>query len=827
MRICDPRRLAMAGVMLGLLFSVVNGQEIQLLQTKPDPYGCPRPAPGQTNVPTSTSFYFQVGFKENQANDEVLAESVAVQIRPQGGSAVDMLTAPRNFAEGYSGKFAKGRKQGGAVVVNIEGEADLLPATTYIVSVSAKSRDGVVLSGEKGQWKFTTEDATASYATDFALDLSTRPVRWQGGFFTGFCKPSFCTSAASRISAYELIQSVQKQYPKVLTLIRDVSPTGMGHTPRFPAWNWPNVVRERETRRIIAMEQRDDGILLRVEDFFGHEQYSIASNRPLSGDYHPDDEVLIADVANSARAKVVAVVEDSSGSRSLLVTSFKAPTDGWKIEYDQPLPVKSNPDAPGLFPPGGCHLRKFRPVGTPHYFWERLDKEWDISHRRFGRRLVVNFTDAPGDLSVDGRNWTYPKDYFQYHQVVRAYTDHLIERYGDACLDFVWSVFNEADLAAAFWRSGDWNELQKFYDYTVDAVLRSFEDHGYDSNQVFIGGLEIGGIFGVHIAGPILQKFLVHCSPTASADGALEHNAAFMDKRLDGQRSRRVENLCRGTEGKGSPCDFISVHTYNASPVAAAKLIRGKQLALEIDAEYYAKLWVNSFESCPGWSPPPDVAASDSYLGNGYFPTWCADVIRRQLAQAAQDGRYAFGETILTFWPWPNHNFSSINNATRVIDVDEDGDGKKDRTETVAMPILNFLALISAMGDDYHALGEQQFAGHLVSGFVSNKSDAVNVLLYSHNPHDIQSRSKKTFEIALDLNDIPWPEVQVKQYRFDKDNNSYYHLGRELRDNPTGKKDARRLRPEEVDQLVADLTGADPNAQIAAVKKAVTYDDLP
>ena len=129
---------------------------------------------------------------------------------------------------------------------------------------------------------------------------------------------------------------------------------------------------------------------------------------------------------------------------------------------------------------------------------------------------MVNFVDAPGDLSVDGRNWTHPKDYVEFHQVVQVFTGHLIDRYGDQCLDFVWSVFNEPDLAAAFWRSRDFAELQRFYDYTVDAILRSFEDHGYDSSRVIVGGLEIGAIFRTHIENPILKKFLCHCSPQAT-----------------------------------------------------------------------------------------------------------------------------------------------------------------------------------------------------------------------------------------------------------------------------------------------------------------------
>jgi hypothetical protein len=492
------------------------------------------------------------------------------------------------------------------------------------------------------------------------------------------------------------------------------------------------------------------------------------------------------------------------------------------MQYAAALPQAEESDAPGLFPAGGCYLRKFSPAGTPCYYWGRVDKEWDIA-RRFHRRLVVNFADAPGDLSVDGGNFTYPKDYVVYHEVVHAYTTHLIERYGDACLDFVWSVGNEPDLARAFWRSGDWNELQKFYDYTVDAVLRAFEDRGYDSNLVTVGGLELGAIFGANLENPILGIFLSHCSPQASRDGALPYNAAVADSRLDGCRSQRVEDLTRAADGKGSPCDFVSVHSYNSSQVMAVKLTRAKQLALDTDAEYYADLWINSFEACPDWAPPPDAAAADSYLGNGYFPTWCADVARRLLAQAAEDQRYAFGESLVTFWPWPNQNFGGQNNATRVLAVDDDGDGRTDRHETVAMPILNFLGLLATMGDDYWSLDEQTVGGHVVSGFASKDRDAIRILLYSHHSRDVQSRSAAAFRVSLELRDVPWPKTRVDQYAFDKVNNSYYQLGRELRDRPVSDD----LAPEVAQSLIADLTGDDRDAQLAAIRRASSAGRLP
>jgi hypothetical protein len=813
--------------MLACVVSAVGADELRLLRAKPDPYGYPRPAPGATNVPTATSMFFQIGFEDNNTTDAVLAESVAVRIRTEDGPAVDVLGPGKRFADGYAGKVFRSRKPNGAVAVYIDGEAELQPSTTYVLSVRARSRGGAVLATERGKWKFTTAKASASHPLQFRLNLSTAPVRWHGGFFTGFCKPTFCTSASNRIPGYELMDRVRQQYPAAWSLQRDISMTGMEHQPRFLLGGLPNVVRERETRRVTAFEKRDKGMLVCVEDFFGHQQYGIECNRPLTDDYHAGDEVLIADGVSHVTAKVLGVVDDFAESRSLLVTSFEAPSGGWRIDYNRPLPKQEDPDAPGLFASGGCYLRKLRPAGTPHFYWGRIDKEWDIVHRRFGRRLVVNFVDAPGDLSVDGRNWTYPKDYVEYHEVVRAFTGHLIDRYGDSCLNFVWSVFNEPDLAAAFWRSRDFNELQKFYDYTVDAILRAFEDRGYDSDRVIVGGLEIGGIFGTRIERPVLKIFLSHCSPTATCEGALPQNAAFADRRLDGKRSRRVETLCGGTGGRGSPCDFISVHCYNASEVAAAKLIRAKQIALATDAAYYADLWVNSFESCPGWSPPPDVAAADSYLGNGYFPTWCADVARRQLLQAAADSRYAFGESVITFWPWPNPNFGGYNASTRVLAVDDDGDGRKDRQQTVAMPILHFLGLMAGMGDAYWTVPEQSVDAHVVSGLAAKRDDALRVLLYAHNAHDIQSRSKDSFELTLDLAAVPWPEVRVTEYRFDKDHNSYFRPGLKLRDRPAGRPGLKRPTPDEVERFVNNLSSDDRQAQLAAVKSAASLGDLP
>jgi hypothetical protein len=773
----------------------------------------PRPASDSKNVPLATSIFIQLATPDETNRDTVVADSVAVSLRTvgaEGGEWVPLLQSDERFAPGVSGwvRFDKpSARKARPLSVYIEPSERLQPETTYEVRVQARSTEGGELPQADGIWRFTTAVAPKVHTVQMPLNLDDEPVDWHGRFFSGICNVVFCSSEKAFGPTYELMDAVRREHPRAWSYQRDFWLTGTDGGAGFHVE--PNIVRERETRRITATEVRPDGVLLRVEDVFGHEQYGVPSDQPVSEDYHPGDEVLIADGVNDARTQVV-VADDRTNT--VLVKSLPTPVGGWKIAYSQPLPEQENPDAPGLFVRGGCYLRKYDPHGTPCYYWGRLDKEWDLANGRYGRRVVVNFADAPWDLAVDGRSWTTVKDYVQWHEVVQTITGHIIDRYGDNALNFTYSIFNEPDLGRMFWRTS-WDELQRYYDYTVDAVLRAFEDRGYDSEKVFIGGLELGAIFGTNMK---LKEFLAHCSPQASAKGALPLNAAFADPRLDGKRSRRVEVLCRAHEGKGSPCDFVSVHSYSRSEMMVAKLIRAKEMALAIDEEFYRDLWVNSHENCPDWKPPCDPAAGDLYLGNGYLPTWFVDVAARQLRQAAKDPRYAFGETVFTIWP-PVQGFEGINTLTRNIPCDDDGDALTDRTVTIPTPGFHVLTMLSDLGDRYWILPEQQIGGHAITGFASRADDnLVRVVLYSHDPADTQSRSEAAFDVVLELEGLDWQgPTRVEEYRFDREHNTYFREAKAARpvEDPNQKAD-----PERVKTIVEALNSHNVATQRAGLK---------
>jgi hypothetical protein len=821
-------RLIASPLLVGfILTSGLLAGEIQILQRAPDPFGYPRPFPNQKHVPLNSSLFFLLGLEPASDDDQIEMTSIQVELSCADSEPVKLVEHGKPTLQGIHCLIEVNRRPPASVAVNLELERPLLPNIWYTVVVAAQSRSGQRMADGKQSWKFRTGSWDLPETLDLDFDMRQTPIQWKGGFFTGFCKPSFCTSATNRIPGYDLMSELRKDFPRSWSLQRDFSLMGSEQRESWISPRFPGLVRELETRNIVSMVRTKAGVELTLEDFFGHEQYGIASLRPLHLDYHPKDLVLIADGSNSVQVEVIRVLRSEQGNRQhLLVKTFEDPEEGWRFEDPEQRILESETQVPGNFPLGGCYLRKFRPTGTPKFFWGRLDQEWDIAHHTYGRRIVVNIAEAPMDLAVDGRAWTYPKDYVEYHAMVRQTTTHLIDRYGDQCLDFVWSVFNEPDLASAFWVSGDWAEAQKFYDYTVDGILRGFEDRGLDSSRVMIGGIEIGAIFKTHIDQPILKKMLCHCSPNATCEGALDLNQAYADPRLDGRRSRRVEALCRNHEGQGSPCDFISIHGYNTSEILAAKLRRGKELALEIDSEYYADLWVSSFESCPDWAPPPDSAAQDAYLGNGYFITWCCDVMRRQLESAKRDPRFGFGETILTFWPWPNQNLEGHNNATQVLDVDSDGDGEKDEEHTIALPILNFLGLLSQMGPEYWLVPTQKFENLELGGVAARTEQGWQILVYSHDALDVQSRNQGDIRLNIALEGVPAGPWEVREFRFDRDFNSYFRQAKAFQSSRL-KKSEKPASVDQVQEILAELNSGQNDRIIAGLNRLKNLTELP
>ncbi len=161
--------------------------------------------------------------------------------------------------------------------------------------------------------------------------------------------------------------------------------------------------------------------------------------------------------------------------------------------------------------------------GDPVHDFSGVDRVYDHI-RSLGLYPVVEVSYMPHDLASDPSKTVFdyraiispPKDWERWHDLVRDFTAHLLERYGDEVVEH-WSfeVWNEANLEV-FW-SGTPEEYLKLYDVTAAAV-RAVDDR-----------LVVGG-------------------PSSAAAGW-------------------VEELLAHAERSGAPVDFISTHTYGSPPL--------------------------------------------------------------------------------------------------------------------------------------------------------------------------------------------------------------------------------------------------------------------
>jgi xylan 1,4-beta-xylosidase len=169
----------------------------------------------------------------------------------------------------------------------------------------------------------------------------------------------------------------------------------------------------------------------------------------------------------------------------------------------------------------GDDLGVYREVdGRPRYDFDGVDRVYDAV-LELGMRPVVELSFMPRDLASDPRRTVFayeaiispPKDWDRWADLIRAFTAHLLDRYGRAEVRDHWpfEVWNEANLSV-FW-SGTPEEYWRLYEVTARAVK--------DVDP----GIRVGG-------------------PASAAVG-------WIDAQLE----------------VAGPVDFLSTHTYGSPPL--------------------------------------------------------------------------------------------------------------------------------------------------------------------------------------------------------------------------------------------------------------------
>ena len=180
----------------------------------------------------------------------------------------------------------------------------------------------------------------------------------------------------------------------------------------------------------------------------------------------------------------------------------------------------------------GDDLGVYREVaGSPRYDFTGVDRVYDAV-RSIGMAPVVEFGYMPRDLAADASRtvFTYrgvispPRDWDRWADLIRAFTAHLLDRYGrdEVRSEWTFEVWNEPNLSV-FW-SGTPAEYWRLYEVTARAV-KDVDRH-----------LRVGG-------------------PATAAVGWVEDQV-------------RV----------GAPVDFLSTHVYGTIPLDLRPLAGGRPI---------------------------------------------------------------------------------------------------------------------------------------------------------------------------------------------------------------------------------------------------------
>lgn len=258
--------------------------------------------------------------------------------------------------------------------------------------------------------------------------------------------------------------------------------------------------------------------------------------------------------------------------------------------------------------------------GKPMYDFTITDRTFD-EFQRAGVQPMVELGFMPKDLAatvpgvteyqihypgntISGASNNPPRDYAVWGELVRRYTEHLVQRYGKKQVSmWYFEIWNEPDIA--YWH-GTPEEYYKLYDYAVAGVRAALPD-------AIVGGPASTGPASER-ASVFLDNFLKHCMNDKSA-----------------------------ANGKPIPLDFISFHPKGKPTVVdghvqmgLANELKAAEEGFRIVAKYpkYVHLPIILSEADPEGCAACSmkVNPANAYRNGPLYPTYTAAAIKNLFA---------------------------------------------------------------------------------------------------------------------------------------------------------------------------------------------------
>jgi xylan 1,4-beta-xylosidase len=402
--------------------------------------------------------------------------------------------------------------------------------------------------------------------------------------------------------------------------------------------------------------------------------------------------------------------------------------------------------------------------GKPVYDFTITDRTFD-EFQKAGVRPMVELGFMPKDLAatvpgvndyqvhypgstISGASNNPPKDYAVWEELIRKYTEHLVERYGkEQVSKWYFEVWNEPDIA--YWHATP-EEYYKLYDYSVAGVRAALPN-------AIVGGPASTGPASEK-ASMFLDNFLKHCMGDKSA-----------------------------ANGGQIPLDFISFHPKGRPTVVDGHVRMG--LATELNAAGEGFRIVAKYpkyihlpiilseadpEGCAACSMK--VNPSNAYRNGPLYPTYTAAAIKGLFA--LQD-KYKVNLISMLSWSFEFEDKEYFEGFRTLA------------TNGVDKPVLNVFRMAGLMSgervstnssgqvslDDILNAGVRQAPD--IDAFATKADREAAVLVWNYHDDDVPAPGAS---IQITIAGIPAgvKRVLLQHYRIDDTHSNSYTVWKEM-----------------------------------------------
>jgi xylan 1,4-beta-xylosidase len=415
--------------------------------------------------------------------------------------------------------------------------------------------------------------------------------------------------------------------------------------------------------------------------------------------------------------------------------------------------------------------------GKPVYDFTITDQTFD-EFQKAGVRPMVELGFMPKDLAatvpgvndyqvhypgstISGASNNPPRDYAVWGELVRKYTEHLVQRYGKEQVGtWYFEVWNEPDIA--YWH-GTPEEYYKLYDYAVAGVRAALPN-------AIVGGPASTGPASDK-ASAFLDNFLKHCMNDKSA-----------------------------ANGKPIPLEFISFHPKGRPTVVDGHVRMGLSNELKaagegfrIVAKYpkYIHLPIILSEADPEGCAACSmkVNPSNAYRNGPLYPTYTAVAIKGLFA--LQD-RYKVNLISMLSWSFEFEDKEYFEGFRTLA------------TNGVDKPVINVFRMAGLMSgqrvgtsstgqvslDDILSTGVRRAPD--VDAFATKADHEAAVMLWNYHDDDVPA-AEASVKVAIAGIPMGVKKVLLQHYRIDNTHSNSYTVWKEMGapQTPTAEQYAR------------------------------------